>query len=342
MSDGSGYLVADIGGTNARFAVARSTGAGAFTLERQQRMRGADFARLEDAVRAYLDGCGCAGEIRSACFGVAGPIARGPTASGASGEVRLTNSSWRFDPVALARDLRLERIEVVNDFAALARGAPLLPEKDLAVVVKGAPDPTAPIVVLGPGTGLGVGLLVPTPMGPQVVSTEGGHAAFAPRDDRERLISDALARIHGYVSWERVLSGAGLADIYAALSEAEGLGPARLTPGEVTEAALRKDDAIAVAAVDAFCAALGGFASDVAVITGARGGVFLGGGILPRIVDLLTASDFAARFRAKGPMSGYVADVPVKLILSDAAALLGAAAIATERDRRISPPPAGG
>ncbi len=318
MSDGRAYLVADIGGTNARFAIARSAGGG-FTLERLERLRGADFPQLEAAVRAYLRSCGCADEVTSACFGVAGPIT--------VGEVKLTNSSWRFDPDALARDLGLERIHVVNDFAALARGAPLTPEADLVTIAKGTADPSAPIVVLGPGTGLGVGLLVPTAAGPQVVSTEGGHAAFAPRDDRERLIGEEIARAHGYVSWERVLSGAGLADIYQALAEEEGVA-LRLKPDEVTEAALDKTDHVAVAAVDAFCAALGGFASDVTVVTGARGGVFLGGGILPRIVELLIASDFTARFRAKGPMSPYVADVPVKLITSDKAALLGAAAIA--------------
>lgn len=323
MSDGRPYLVADIGGTNARFALARRTG-GSFALERQQRMRAADYARLGDAVEAYLEASGRAGEIASACFGVAGPIG--------AGEVRLTNSPWRFDPTALAARLGLKRIDVVNDFAAIARGAPLAPEADLVTVAKGTPNPAAPTVVLGPGTGLGVGLLVPGPCGPIVVSTEGGHAAFAPRDDRERLVAEFLARTHGYVSWERVLSGGGLSDIYAVLAEAENVAPVRLEPKAITDAALAKSDPVASAAVETFCGALGGFASDAVVLTGARGGVFLGGGILPRIVELLIASEFTARFRSKGLMSPYVADVPVKLILSDAAALLGAAAIAAARD----------
>jgi glucokinase len=323
VSEDSATLVADIGGTNARFAIARRLDASGFTLSNQRRMKSADYARLGDAVRAYLDGCGCGDDVVLACFGVAGPVQ--------DGEVRLTNSPWRFDPAALARELGLERIKVVNDFAALARGAGLLPAEDLVTIAAGTPDPAAPVVVLGPGTGLGVGLLIPTEAGAHIVSTEGGHALFAPRDPRERIVAERLTRTYGYLSSERVLSGAGLADIYGVLAEEAGASAARLAPEQVTDAALDKRDPIAEAAVETFCNALGGFAGDAAVITGARGGVFLGGGILPRIVDLLRASDFVARFRDKGPMSAYVANVPVRLIVGDSAALLGAAAFAADR-----------
>jgi glucokinase len=316
------YLVADIGGTNARFAIARGSAATGFTLHNLDKHKASDFADLGEAARAYLAACGCAEGVRLGCFGVAGPV--GP------GVVALTNSPWRLDPEALAKALGLERIVVVNDFAALARGAPMTTPGELIGIKDGTPVAGAPFAVLGPGTGLGVGLVVPTRLGLRVVPTEGGHAAFAPRNDLERMVAEHVARTHGYVSWERVISGMGLPEIDAALAAADGRTSRSRTPGEITKAALSGSDPHARAAVELFCTALGGFASDVAVIAGARGGVYLGGGILPRIVELLRASGFVARFTDKGPMSPYVEAIPVKLIVSDKAALLGAAALAEE------------
>lgn len=322
MSVETSYLVADIGGTNARFAIARGSAVRGFTLQAPRKLKAADYAKLGDAARAYLQACGCGDGVRVGGFGVAGPVG--------AGEIALTNSPWRFEPDALARALGLDRVVVVNDFAAQARGAPLTPAADLVSVKPGTPVADAPIAVLGPGTGLGVGLLVPTASGPSVVATEGGHAAFAPRDDRERVVAEHVAKAHGYVSWERVVSGPGLPDIYAALAAQEGGLAEPLTPEEITEAALAGSDHLSRATIELFCTALGGFASDVAVVTGARGGVYLGGGILPRIVDMLHGSGFIARFADKGPMSAYVEAIPVRLIVGESTALLGAAALAEQ------------
>lgn len=313
------YLVADIGGTNARFATVRGSASSGFALEQVRRFRNEDFETLRDAAHAYLESCEGVRPGR-ACFAVAAPVAEGPVA--------LTNSSWRLDPAALKADLGLERLAAVNDFAAQARGAPLCPDADRVLVSPGAPVDGAPISVLGPGTGLGLGLLVPTARGYQVIATEGGHAGFAPRSEEEIEVGRFIAREYGFVSWERLLSGRGLVNIHRALCAMEGEAWPGLRPEEITEAALADPSSRAGRAVTVFCGALGAYAGDVSVLTGARGGTYLAGGILPRIRPLLEASCFESRRVRRGPMSRYVETIPVHLILSDAAALLGAAAIA--------------
>lgn len=319
MSCGDCFLVADIGGTNARFAIARGTARAGFELDEVRRLKNEDFEDLRDAAHAYLESCS-GDRPRAACVAVAGPVS--------PGKIRLTNSTWKFTPDELAKDLGLESLLPVNDFAAQARGAPLTPPDGLVALNASTADSSAPCAVLGPGTGLGLGLLIPRPDGIVVVPTEGGHAGFAPRTNEEVAVGRFIADEYGFVSWERLLSGRGLVNIHRALCHLEGEPWPGHRPEDITEEALRDADSMSRRVVDLFCAILGAYAGDVAVLAGARGGVYLGGGILPRIRNLLENSAFEARFTRRGPMTRYASDIPVSLILSDAAPLLGAAALA--------------
>lgn len=313
------YLVADIGGTNARFALAEGSAAAGFTLSHVRRLRNEDFEHLADAAHAFLQSWDGPAPV-SGCLAVAAPVA--------PGRIRLTNATWRFRPEELAAALGLPGLIAVNDFAAQARGAPLCPEADQRVLNPAPPLADAPVAVLGPGTGLGLGLLAPYPGGVRVIATEGGHAGFAPRTDEEIAVGRFIADAYGYVSWERVLSGRGLVNIHRALCALEGVTWPGVRPEDITAEALADPASLSYRTVMVFCAALGAYAGDVAVLTGARGGVYLAGGILPRITELLIESPFEARRTRRGPMTGYAEAIPVRLILSDAAALMGAAAIA--------------
>ena len=321
MTNEPSYLVADIGGTNARFAIARGTTQTGFDLDHVRRLKNEDFEHLRDAVLAYLETCRDACPQR-ACFAVASPIR--------PGEVQLTNATWRFDPAQLGQDIGVDGLIAVNDFAAQARGAPLIPEADVVEINRGRPVEDAPIAVLGPGTGLGLGLLVPAGGGIRVVATEGGHATFAPRTELEMDVARILAREYGFVSWERLLSGRGLVNIHRALCQIEGVPWPGHRPEAVTAEAMSDPQSLSARVVDFFCTILGGYAGDVLLLTGARGGLYLGGGILAPIRALLEASGFAERFADRGPMTAYVEDIPVRLIQSESAALRGAAALAEQ------------
>ena len=319
MNEDRTFLVADIGGTNARFGIARGSSHSGFALEQIERFKNTDFEDLSEAALTYLDRC-TGTRPEQGCIAVAGPVA--------PGLIELTNSTWRFEPDALARDLGLESILPVNDFAAQARGVPLVGPEQTLSILDATPAPDSPCAVLGPGTGLGLGALLPQPSGMVVVPTEGGHACFAPRTEEQRAVGHQLAQEYGFTSWERILSGPGLVNIYRALSKIEGISNPDPQPAEITQEALADSTSLSRRVVDFFCAALGGYAGDVAVMMGARGGVFLSGGILPRIQSLLEASDFSVHFIERGPMSRYTAGIPVWLSVSEEAPLLGAAALA--------------
>lgn len=313
-------LAADIGGTNARFAVIDAgVGGAAPTVKHQARLRARDYVSVAAAAHAFLESYPGPAPTAGG-FAVAGPV-------GAE-EISFTNSPWRFTTAELAADVGLDRLTVVNDWAAVARGVQVTRgEADRVTIIDGAGDPGAPVVALGPGTGLGLGVAAPN----SVLATEGGHVAFAPMDDLEDAILQFLRAEYGFVSFETLLSGPGLVNIHRALCHVEGVTREFLGSEEITQAAIARDPDLPIAArtVEVFCTVLGTYASDAVVITGARGGVALGGGILPSIADLLTASPFKERFRQKGPMSEYLEDVPVTLILdTDRVALIGAATLA--------------
>lgn len=308
-------LVADIGGTNARFALATRDGQAIFVND-QQNFRAEDFESIRDAADAYLESV--ATKPNRACFAVAAPVS--------ADEIVFTNSHWRFRPAEIERALHLSEMRVVNDFYALAAGVAALPADAYVSVKDGKADPHAPTLVIGPGTGLGQSLIVPSPAGDVIVSTEGGHVSFAPRDDEEFEVMKFIAREHPRVSVERLLSGRGLVNIHRALCAIADTPRVSLAANEITAAAIDGSYPIAVRAVDMFCSVLGRVAGDAVLATGARGGVVLGGGILPKISDIFLKSAFVEKFLNKGRMRAYVEGVPVKLIVTDGAALYGAAA----------------
>jgi glucokinase len=317
-------LVADIGGTNARFAlVDPASGA----LREPRILEAVEYPDLASAARAYLASVGFSGlgdsrSPQSAAFAVAAPT-RGT-------RIEFTNSPWVFEPDQLRGALGLERLVVLNDFAALALAVPSLPATALQVLKPGVADSIAPCAVLGPGTGLGVAAAVRAdpPGGAatwRALSSQGGHIGFAPADAIEvDLLRFMQARV-GRVSVEHLLSGRGLVDLHAFMSVRRGAAPVAVTAAQVSARAIAGDDPDAVAAVERFCAILGGFAGDVALLYGAWGGVYIGGGIAPRFGPLVERSEFVARFAAKGPMAGVLAPVPVWLIHDPHAALHGAA-----------------
>lgn len=325
-------LVADVGGTNARFAIAEGPDAdGSYRLDQVRKVRAADFPELDDAVAAYVhDVIGSGETLKQGCIAVAAPIASDDE------PVQFTNSPWRLDPAGLTAALGMDTLHMVNDFAAMARGAVMARPEEREVVVTGDPLEGAPQVVLGPGTGLGVGLVVMAEGRPHVIPTEGGHIAFAPRTEEEDAVLTLMRARHGHVSCEHLISGPGLAALYGCLQALDGASGPAISPADITRAALADpvEDTIARRTVEMFCAMLGGFASDAMVITGALGGVCLAGGVSARIAPLLATSDFATRFYDKGVMSDYVRRARVTLITSDAVALRGAAALLREDNGR--------
>ncbi len=310
-------LVADIGGTNARFGLARSAG-GDVVVEEVRKFRAEDFSCIHEAAGAYLGSIDA--RPQAACFAVAGPVT--------DEQVEFTNSPWVLNIDQFKSKFAFKRFRVVNDFEALATGVRCLRNDDFLPVKTGAGDPKAPVLVMGPGTGLGQALIVPFGDRVRVVPTEGGHVAFAPRSEEEIALMRFILRDHPRVSVERILSGMGIVNLYRALCEIEGVNCRSLQANEITAAAISADDPVAVGAVNMFCALLGRVAGDAVLGAGARGGVVLGGGILPKIRDLFLQSAFVERFLDKGRMRYYVEDVPVRMIISDGAALLGAAVMA--------------
>lgn len=305
-------LVADIGGTNARFALADPE---TWKISQILKFRADEFKTIGDAAAAYLRRVGAA--PRRGCFAVAAPVG--------GDEISFTNSAWRFRPTDMRDALKLTRLLVVNDFFALASSIHQLPDDYFVSVKTGAGDERAPVLVMGPGTGFGQALIVPCGADKRIVATEGGHVAFAPQTDEEIAIMKIIAREYGRVSLERVLSGGGIVSIHRALSELAGEPPLSLRASDISAAAIGGTNPIAERTLHLFCTVLGRAAGDAALATGARGGVVLGGGILPKIREFFLASDFAERFADKGRMSAYVDAIPIRMIVKEGAALIGAA-----------------
>ncbi|MEL7028885.1 MAG: glucokinase, partial [Pseudomonadota bacterium] len=238
--------------------------------------------------------------------------------------------AWAFSAGDVARATKAVGVELINDYTATALSLGHLADGD---VVKLGPDLTAEAsepdvrLVLGPGTGLGVSArIAASGAAPVGLATEGGHAAFAPADEFEWAIAQRLRGRFGRVSYERLLSGEGLCNLYAAISDINGASPEDLEPSDVTARALAGVDTCCVAALNTFCAVLGACAGDLALAYGARGGVYFGGGILPRMTEFVQTSDLRRRFEDKGRFRDYVAAIPTRLIVHPYAALLGAAA----------------
>jgi glucokinase len=303
-------LIADIGATNARFALVGDEGQELAT----EVFHNADFTGVAGLLSVYLDHRRASDRPLRAAIAVAAPIT--------GDEVRMTNIDWQFSQAELGRALGLGSLIVVNDFAAVAWGLPHLEREDVAKIGGGERRARAACATIGPGSGTGVGAIVPASDGWAVVSGEGGHATLAPTNDDEAQVAAWLRDEYGNASIEHALSGPGLVNLYHALAALAGRGRPTVTPADVTGLA-KRGEPLALKARGMFFALLGAAAGDLALTTGAQGGVFIAGGIVPRMLDALAASEFRARFEAKGAYRDYMTATPTYAITAPLPAFRG-------------------
>ena len=344
-ADSTSYprLLADIGGTNARFGWVAAAGA---PVSQVQRLSVPAFEGPAQAATVYLDGLarqlGAAYRApRRAAFAVATAVA--------GDQIDFTNSHWAFSRAAVQAALRLDGLLILNDFESLALSLPGLTPAQVRrhahsvppVGVVAAPAGGAggsgdfgtadrrTLAVVGPGTGLGVGAVVGTRHGWLALPGEGGHATLAAADPLESALLACVRQQYAHVSAERLLSGIGLPLLHQSLGQVLGLAAGRpgqaLTAAQIVDEAEARRDAACGQTLDMFCALLGGFAGNVALTLGARGGLYIGGGIVPRFADRFFASAFRERFEAKGRFRDYLAAIPTALITDTLVALSGAA-----------------
>lgn len=309
-------LVADVGGTRTRVARLDAGGVAGRLVE----LPSGDFHDLAGALRASAERLGVdlgAQRPAEAAVAVAGPVT--------ADLVALTNVGWRFSIAATQRELGLDRLLVLNDFEALARSLPALGAADLETLRPGVAVTSAPLALLGPGTGLGVSGLIPAGDGWVPLGGEGGHRDLAAASEREWRLVAALAARFGHVSVERAISGPGLVWLYEAICGLDGRAVEADSPAEVAARALRGGCAAAAEATRQFSAWLGAVAGDLVLTLGARGGLYLGGGVLERLGAAFDRAQFLARFGAKGRFADYLRPVPIRRILSAQATLVGAA-----------------
>jgi glucokinase len=326
---GSPRLLADVGGTNARFALELGPG----RIELVDVLACADHATLADAVRAYLasDALAAAGigRIHHAAIAIANPVV--------GDMVRMTNHHWEFSIEGLRRELGFDTFVVVNDFSALAMALPHLGDGDREKVGGGDPRAGAPIGLVGAGTGLGVSGLIPMEQcdgrqdGWTALCSEGGHVTFAPTSPTEVAILQFAWREFEHVSAERLLSGAGVELIYRALADYRGQVAEALDAPEISRRGLAGECALCEEVLETFCGMLGTVAGNLAVTLGAQGGVYIGGGIVPRLGERFGLSCFRRRFEQKGRFGAYLAQVPTFVITAEYPAFLGVSAILADK-----------
>jgi len=332
------HLVADIGGTNARFALVDQ---GTQSPHSEASLPSSDYADLAEAIETYMQGMPTDRWPKSACIAIAAPTYRD--------RISFANLHWEFSVEETRRRLGLDRLVMMNDFAALAMAVPGIPADQKTQIGGGAAVQNQPIAVVGPGTGLGVAGLVWLHGHWTPLPGEGGHVNFAPSDDEEVDIFQIVRGNRDRVSAERLLSGNGLERLYRSYCKLDRLAQDGwragveaaieerhpgleerpeddLHPAEISERALKGHDDRCTRALERFCDMLGTFSGDVALTFGARGGLYLGGGILPRLGTFLQNSAFRSRFEAKGRMQDYVGGIPTFLITAPIPALTGAAA----------------
>jgi glucokinase len=309
-------LMGDVGGTNARFAVQEVSGAPPTQVVTYPVV---EYPNFGDCLQAYVAQLTCA-RPRLAAVGIANPIV--------GDLVKMTNFHWAFSIEAVRRELGFDRLLLINDFTALALSLPALqPEHLRRIGAGGAADPKGAVGLLGPGTGLGVSGLLHDTAGHLVpLGGEGGHVSLAPANAREDRVVAALRDKFGHASAERALSGMGLVNLHDALCAIDGVAPKALDPAGVTGAATAGSDPRCVEAVEIFFGFLGSVAGNLALTLGARGGMYIGGGIVPRLGDWIDRSAFRERFVAKGRFRDYLDAIPTWLIHAETSpALIGAA-----------------
>jgi glucokinase len=313
------WLVGDIGGTNARFGLVSPRG----DLLHTRTLPVHDYPAISDAIITYLGERGGLAMPRQGAIAIASAIT--------GDRVVMTNHPWSFSVSALRSQLGFERLEVVNDFTALALALPHLKTEDRLTVGGGIAAQGASLGVLGPGSGLGVSGVIPSGAGWIALAGEGGHATMAPATDRESAVLDRLRRHFDHVSAERVLSGPGLINLYNALASLAGIPSRGYTAAQITDPDAGAADPLCAEATTLFCAMLGTMAANLALTIGARGGIYIGGGIVPRLGERFIESPFRARFVEKGRFSDYLSAIPTYVVTHPLPAFIGCAALLAGR-----------
>lgn len=311
-------LAGDVGGTKTLLALAHWD-AGRLRIEREARFTTGDYATLTPMVREFLAGAA----PRAACFGLACPIS--------GRRIKLTNTAFWIDADEIAHDCGIAQVRLINDFAAIGYGLDALAASELEVLQKGATRPQAPRALLGAGTGLGQAILVWQNDRYEVLSTEGGHVDFAPANEAQIDLWRALSTQYGHVSYERVLSGQGLSDIFHHLAASRSPSPELLTALQnadpaavISEFGLSRRDPVAAATLELFAQIYGQQAGNLALTTFAEGGVYIAGGIAPKLIQLLKADGFMEAFRAKGRYREWLSNLQVAVVMNQKVGLLGA------------------
>ena len=320
-------LIADIGGTYARFALETAQG----EFSQIASLRCAEHADFHAAVSAYLGTLPAGTEVSHAAIAIANPVE--------GDSVRMTNYHWQFSIEEMRQRLGFDTLVVVNDFTALAMAVPRLRGNDLRQIGGGEARRQSVVGVLGSGSGLGTSGLIPSGDGWISLGAEGGHTSFSPRDEREIDILRFAWDQFEHVSFERLVSGPGLELIYRALAQRAGLAAAPLAAPDITQRALDESDAICVESLDIFCALLGTAAANLAVTLGALGGIYIGGGIVPRLGAYFDKSRFRERFEDKGRFRDYVSGIPTFVITAEQATFMGASAILEAQLRTLENTP---
>ena len=316
-------LLADIGGTNARFALEVAPG----QFAQIEVLPCGSYPTLAHALKAYLAmpavAAALSTPLRHAAFAIANPI---------TGDmVRMTNHHWEFSIEALRLECGFQTLVMANDFTALARALPHLSPSQKIQIGGGTAVPNTPLGLVGAGTGLGVSGLIPCKSGWTALLSEGGHVTFSPANATEVAVLQYAWREFDHVSAERFLSGDGLELLYRALASHTGQPDDGLGAPDISRRALSGDCPLCVQVVNTFCGMLGTVAGNLAITLGAQGGIYIGGGIVPRLGELFARSPFRARFEQKGRFVHYLAQVPTFVITAQYPAFLGVSAILSEK-----------
>lgn len=319
-SQGMPFLAADVGGTHARIGLVSQhpDGTRPVTVLQYHRYACAEWPSLTAVLKDFVSHLGNSVHVDRCAVASAGYVL--------GDAIVNDNLPW---PVSI-RDIRdslgIRQLAVINDFEAVAYATQFLAQADTTPVIEAeGPPASGPVLVMGPGTGLGSAVLLPGKPHATVLATEAGQIALSPGNEREIAILRELAKERPYVSFEHALSGPGLLNLYRAISTLRNSAATLVRPSDVTRAALERSDEAAVEALEVFCGLLGSFVGDLTLLYGARGGVFLAGGILPQIRDVLATSSFKQRFFNKGVMRAFLQQVPVRLMEHGQLGVIGAA-----------------
>lgn len=313
MSSKDYKLIADIGGTNARFALLEKDSE---TLLEAFNLVCSDYPNMIDAVNTYLDSVPFA-KPSNAAIAVATVVT--------SDSLKMTNNAWAFSVEDSRKSLGLDQLKVINDFTGLALAIPHLSSEHCHKVGRGEKVDQHIKAVIGPGTGLGVSGAIPINGTWFPLQGEGGHMSYGPLTDREDEVIEIMRKKTDHISAEALISGTGLGEIYKAISTLEGINFEEINPEQISTKAIDSNCPIAKEALMMFCGALGSVAGNLALTLGARGGVYIGGGIVPKVLDFFIESNFRERFEQHGRFTQYLSEISTHVITTKYPALMGAA-----------------